>query len=139
MEDDSLGEIQPYFIHYWLEAVYRHDLRETDTLRILQAWKQPVQECPKGLAEGFVKPEPTYSFDHSHAWGGTPAYALPKALSGLEMLAPGYQKIRLSPSLLGLDWANVEIPTPYGMIVIKMEKGKCPILHVPEAIDWEIN
>lgn len=84
MEDDSLGQVQPYFCHYLLEAVYRNGLREVYTRPILEQWKAPVQECSKGLAEGFYKPEPTYSFDHSHAWGGTPAWSLPLALTGLK-------------------------------------------------------
>ena len=135
VEDDTLGEVQPYFAHFLLEAVYRNGLREKYTLRLLEQWKDPVRECPKGLAEGFHKPTPEYRFDHSHAWGGTPAYALPLALSGLEILEPGYQKIRLNPSLLGLDQAKVQIPTPYGMIELAMESGKEPVISVPEGIE----
>ena len=135
MDDDSLGVVQPYFAHFLLEAVYRSGLREKYTRQILELWKEPVRECPKGLAEGFYKPEPNYSFDHSHAWGGTPAYALPQALSGLEILEPGYKKIRLNPSLLGLEQAKVEIPTPYGMILLNMEAGEEPVIRIPEGIE----
>ena len=134
LSDDSLGEVQPYFCHFLLEAVYRNGLREEFTLSILEQWKAPVKECPKGLAEGFYKPEETYSFDHSHAWGGTPAYALPLALSGLEILEPGFRKIKLNPSLLGLKSAHVEIPTPYGMIEVKMVRGQQPEITVPNEI-----
>ncbi len=137
MTDSSLGDVQPYFAHFLLDAIYRNDLRDKYTLQILEAWKAPVKECPYGLAEGFVKPEPTYSFDHSHAWGGTPAYALPLALSGLEMREPGYKKIRLNPSLLGLQEASVEIPTPYGMITIGMKRGSAPVICVPDGITVE--
>ena len=87
------------------------------------------------MAEGFYKPEPNYSFDHSHAWGGTPAYALPLALSGLEILEPGYKKIRLNPSLLGLEWAKVEIPTPYGVIRLTLEVDKEPTIVIPDEIE----
>lgn len=135
MSDDSLGVIQPYFAHFLLEAVYRCGLRDKYTLRILKAWKAPVQECPYGLAEGFHKPEPSYAFDHSHAWGGTPAYSLPLALSGLKILKPGFRKVRLKPALLGLDSAYVEIPTPYGFINIDLQKGKAPGISVPAAIE----
>ena len=135
VEDDTLGEVQPYFAHFLLEAVYRNGLREKYTLRLLEQWKDPVRECPKGLAEGFHKPTPEYRFDHSHAWGGTPAYALPLALSGLEILEPGYGKIRLSPDLLGLENATVEIPTPYGMVKLTMEAGKNPVVSVPDGIE----
>ena len=135
MEDDSLGVVQPYFSHFLLEALYRSGLREKYTRQYLELWKAPVRECPKGLAEGFYKPTPDYSFDHSHAWGGTPAYALPLALSGLEILEPGYRKIRLNPSLLGLDHAKVQIPTPCGMIELTLEAEKEPVVVVPNGIE----
>ena len=123
MTDDSLGELQPYFTHFLLDAVYRNGLRGEYTRKIIERWKEPCKECSKGLVEGFEKPEPTYSFDHSHAWGGTPAYALPLALSGLKLLAPAYDKISLAPDLLGLENAHVEIPTPHGMIVLDLKRG----------------
>ena len=134
LTDKTLGEVQPYFMHFLLDAVYRNGLRDEWTVRLLEQWKEPVRDCPKGLAEGFYKPEPTYHFDHSHAWGGTPAYALPLALSGLELLKPGFAEIRLSPSLLGLDAAAVEIPAPQGMIVIRMTRGEEPEITVPAGI-----
>ena len=140
MTDASLGECQPYFKHFLLEAVERNGLREKYTLPIIEAWKAPTKECDKGMVEGFIKPEPTYSFDHSHAWGGTPAYALPKALLGFEMLMPGFEKIRLNPSLLGLSEAIVEMPIPvYGTLRLEMKKGEIPVLTVPEGVtvEWE--
>ncbi len=138
LSDQIKGDCQPYFLHYLLEAVYRLDLREKYTLKILELWKPKIKECSKGLVEGFVPPEPTYSFDHSHAWGGTPLYSLPKALSGLEILAPGMKKIRLSPNLLGLKYATVEILTPYGKVICKMENGKTPEITYPDTIKCDI-
>ena len=101
---------------------------------MLERWKTPVAECPKGLAEGFLPPEPSYHFDHSHAWGGTPAYALPKALLGFEMLSPGFRRISLSPSLLGLEHAVVEMPTPQGMLRCEMQAGRDPVITLPPGI-----
>ena len=134
LSDSTLGEVQPYFMHYLLDAVYRNGLRDTYTLSLLEMWKAPVRECPKGLAEGFYKPEPTYRFDHSHAWGGTPAYALPLALTGLRLRKPGFAEISLSPSLLGLDYAAVEIPAPQGIIRVTQRKGMKPEISVPDGI-----
>lgn len=124
MNDKSLGDCQPYFKHFLLEAVYRNDLREKYTLKIINEWKPFVKECNKGLAEGFLPPEPSYPFDHSHAWGGTPLYSLPKALSGMEIVKPGYKEVKFNPSLLGLECAEIEIPTPKGIIRLKLEEGK---------------
>ncbi len=133
--DKSLGEVQPYFCHFLLEAIYRNGLRDEFTLSILEQWKAPVAECPKGLVEGFYKPEPTYSFDHSHAWGGTPAWSLPLALTGMEILEPGMKKIRFNPSLIGLTHAEIQIPTPYGIINIKLCQGNDVIINAPQNIE----
>ena len=123
MSDEIDGDYQPYFAHYLLEAIYKSGLRDKYTLKVIEKWKQPVKDCKKGLAEGFVKPEPTYSFDHSHAWGGTPLYSLPKALTGFEILEPGLEKYTVNPSLLGLDSAHIKIPLKDGILNVKLEKN----------------
>lgn len=79
----------------------------------------------------------TYSFDHSHAWGGSPLYSIPKALLGIDILEAGYRKIHLDPSLLGLEAASVEIPTPFGKISCIMKKGEKIKLNVPKEITVE--
>jgi hypothetical protein len=134
VSDREWGAVQPYFMHFLLQAVDRLGLRDELTLTILEHWKAPVRECPKGLVEGFIAPEPTYSFDHSHAWGGTPLYALPKHLLGLEIIEPGYKTIRLNPSLLGLESACVEVPTPHGILRVQMQQGKSPAITAPAEI-----
>lgn len=137
VEDKEWGICQPYFKHFLLEAVFRWGLCEEYTLKILEEWKTPIEECPKGLVEGFIKPEPTYRFDHSHAWGGTPLYSLPKALLGLEILEPRYRKIRISPKLLGLERVHVEVPTPYGKIIAELNEGKENLREIPKEIEVE--
>ena len=134
MTDEIEGGYQPYFAHYLLEAIYKYDLREKYTLDVIKRWEEPVKECSKGLAEGFILPEPSYSFDHSHAWGGTPLYSLPKALMGLEILEAGMKKIRINPSLLSLEFANVELLTPFGKVVCEMkENEEIKITHPDEV------
>lgn len=128
------GDCQPYFMHYLLEAVYHLGLRDKYTLKICELWKSPVLEFPKGLVEGFVAPEPNYRFDHSHAWGGTPLYSLPKALMGLEITKAGMKEIKLSPSLLGLHHAKAELLTPYGKIICEMSEGNNPKISYPKEI-----
>lgn len=135
MSDKIDGDVQPYFAHFLLEGIYSCGFRDKYTLQVLQKWKKTVQDCNKGLVEGFYPPEPGYRFDHSHAWGGTPLYSLPKALLGLKILQPSYKKILIYPSLLGLDWAKVELPTPYGNVVCEMKKGKKPKIVAPKEIE----
>lgn len=129
------GNCQPYFIHYLLDAVYRLGLREQYTLKICEQWKEPVEECSKGLVEGFAVPGLVYHFDHSHAWGGSPLYSLPKALLGLDIVSPGMNKIILSPNLLGLEYAKVELLTPHGKVVCEMnEDCETKITHPKDVV-----
>ena len=134
MAGEIEGDIQPYFTHYLLEAVSRHGLCEQYTLPIIRRWVEPVKNCPKGLVEGFVKPEPTYSFDHSHAWGGTPLYSLPKALLGLKIMSPGMGDIAVRPNLLGLESASLTLHTPHGPVAFTLEKGKAPVISCPAGV-----
>lgn len=134
MADECPGQLQPYFLHFLLEAIYQTGLRDKYTLAVLEQWKEPVRQCDKGLAEGFLPPQPDYAFDHSHAWGGTPLYALPKALMGLEILRPGLSEISLSPCLLGLHSATAVLPTPYGDVICRMEQEKKPEITAPAGV-----
>ena len=134
MTDEIGGDYQPYFTHYLLEAVYRLGLREKYTREIVERWVQPTRECPKGLVEGFVTPEPGYGFDHSHAWGGTPLYSLPKALMGLRIDAPAMREITLSPSLLGFGYARTELLTPFGKVTVEMKAGEAPVVTHPDEV-----
>ena len=45
------------------------------------------------------------------------------------------KKVKLSPSLIGLDFARVEIPTPYGDIVVEQENGKDTNIICPDEIE----
>ena len=117
-----------------MEAVLRLGLREEYTLSLLSRWKAPVAACRKGLVEGFISPEEHYTFDHSHAWGGTPLCSLPKALLGLTIHKAGMREISLAPSLLGLSSATVEMFTPYGKLVCEMQEGQPPRISCPSEI-----
>ena len=134
MSDEIPGEYQPYFAHFLLEAIYRNGLRDEYTLKVIDKWKAPIAECDRGLVEGVLPPEPTYSFDHSHAWGGSPLYSLPMAVMGLNIVEPGLKALELSPSLLGLAEAKVELPTPYGDVVLELKAGEEPKVSHPEEV-----
>jgi len=139
MSEQIGGDVQPYFLHYLLEAVYRLGLREKYTVVLCEKWKASVRECPKGLVEGFVPPEPTYHFDHSHAWGGTPLYSLPRALMGLEITKAGMKEMTLSPSLLGMEHARAELMTPYGKVTCIQKAGQPPQIIHPMEIKVQKN
>lgn len=134
--DADLQQVQPYYMYFIFEAVWEAGLFGDYGMKLLDLWKPLVMSCDKGLQEGWFAP-PSYSFDHSHAWGGTPAYHLPLALTGLQIIEPGFRKITLSPRLWGLQYADVSFPTPYGQIRITQREGEEVQITVPDEICWE--
>ena len=137
-EQTPLPQVQPYFMHFILQAVCKVGLVEEYGFSLFEKWKPLVLNCSKGLQEGWFAPEPSYSFDHSHAWGGTPAYHIPLMLTGFQMIEPGFKKISLSPKLFGLKYADVSFPTPYGMIRCIQQQGEKPEITIPNGLEYEI-
>jgi hypothetical protein len=113
-------EMQPYFYHFLLEALYKNDMLREYGIPLIEKYKSLLEKCDKGLCEAWEG----VNGDCSHAWGGTPAYILKKAISGIEIIEPGYKKIKLSLDSLGLDKIEMTLPTPYGEIEIKIDDGK---------------
>lgn len=135
---DEFSDYQPYFAHFVLEAVHRTGLDGEYLFKVLDKWRDSVKKCDKGLAEGFIPPSDDYIFDHSHAWGGTPLYSLPMALTSLEINEVGMREITIRPRLFGLEYARVEIPTPYGTVTFDMKKGEEPRLVAPREVKVNI-
>ena len=136
LNDMSLINPQPYFMHFILEAIFKTDLFEEYGINQLMRWED-MTKFGKGLQEGWYDCS-GYGFDYSHVWGGTPTYQLPSKLLGFEMTEPGYKKITLYPRLFGLSYAKIKIPTPYGCIEAVLERGKEPAIKVPDGIEYEI-
>ena len=116
-------EMQPYFFSFLLDALCNEDMFSEYGFKIINEYKSLIDKCDKGLCEAWEY----VNGDCSHAWGGAPAYALKRAISGFEMIEPGYKKIKLSPKLFQLDFAKFEIPTPYGPISLDMSKDEFKI------------
>ena len=134
LSDPSLPDYQPYFAHFVFQALWNTGLMSEFALQLFSRWIPLVQECPKGLAEGWIRPCDGYVFDHSHAWGGCPRYWLPRALAGLEILEPGFQTIRFSPRLPLPGTSRITIPTPCGLLKCTVTDGKITSLMIPPGI-----
>jgi hypothetical protein len=130
VSDKNLIQTQPYFMHYVLEAIYKVGLFDKYGLSEIRKWKVIVDECDKGMREGWGE----FNGDYSHAWGATPTYQLPSKILGLKMIEPGFKKISLDINLFGLEYADIVVPTPYGDIIAKLNKDKQPDIKIPDGI-----
>ncbi len=59
-----------------------------------------------------------------HAWGASPVYLLGKYYLGVKPTAPGYAKYLVEPELGGLKWMEGKVPTPDGIIELKITKNQ---------------
>lgn len=134
LKPENLDGVQPYFMHYVLEAVHKTGLFEKYGIDLTKKWKILVEDCEKGLKEVWNDYE-GYGTDYSHGWGATPTYQLPSKILGIEILKPGFKKIKINPNLYGLEWADIKVPTPFGDICCRLEQDKEPIISAPAEIE----
>lgn len=132
MADTKMPPVQPYFMFFLLGALEKCGLLGKYGISEICKWDNLVKECEKGLKEGWGDGCGEYNYDYSHAWGGSPTYYLPKMMSGLEILKPGFGEISLKPNLFGLESVEIVIPTPRGNI--EMRLGEKTEIIVPDGI-----
>ena len=131
VKDLTKLEMQPYFYHFLLNALYNEGLFGKYGMALIRRYESLLEKCDKGLSEAWENMD----CDYSHAWGATPAYTLKRALSGIEILEPACKKIRLCPQLFDLESAEFEITTPYGKIEFSMKKGNNVSIKAPKEIE----
>ena len=130
VKNPDLGPVQPYFMNYMIEMLFKTGDFNSYGIDIIRRWDSLIDGQGKTLSENWGD----YPGDFSHASSTCPSYALIKAFLGFEMTKPGFEEIRVSPNLFGLESVNVSMPTPYGSIECKMRKGKEPKMTVPGGI-----
>lgn len=74
------------------------------------------------------------NFRHSlcHGWAASPVPFLSEYIAGIRILAPGYEKVSVSPSLGDLEWLRCQCPTPYGILSVEAQSrpGASPLVTV---------
>ena len=63
-------------------------------------------------------------FRHSlcHGWASGPTAWLSRHVLGVEIVEPGCAKVRITPHLGDLEWAEGAFPTPFGPIRVRHER-----------------
>jgi alpha-L-rhamnosidase len=65
-------------------------------------------------------------FRHSlcHGWASGPTAWLSQTVLGIKPLEPGFKRVRISPQLGNLEWAEGSYPTPHGLIKVRHERQR---------------
>ena len=94
-------------------------------------WAKNAARIDELVPEGKIDVHSAYGdycykgFRHSlcHGWASGPTAWLSRYVLGVEVVEPGFKKVRITPHLGNLKWVEGSFPTPYGVITIKHTKG----------------
>ena len=94
-------------------------------------WMRNAARIDEMVPEGKVDVHREYgdycylSYRHSlcHGWASGPTAWLSQHVLGVEVLEPGCRKLRITPHLADLQWAEGDFPTPLGPVTIRHEKS----------------
>lgn len=57
-----------------------------------------------------------------HGWSSAIIYEMTAWILGIQPMEPGCRIVRITPHLEQLEWAQGALPTPYGMIYVRIER-----------------
>ena len=110
-------------------------------------WAKNAARIDELVPEGKIDVHSAYGdycykgFRHSlcHGWASGPTAWLSRYVLGVEVVEPGFKKVRITPHLGNLKWVEGSFPTPFGVIQIKHTKGAdgkvVSDIQVPEGVE----
>ena len=135
----------PYMRFYELEALCIDGRQKQVLQEMKDYWGGMLREGATTFWEKYVPTESgvqhlamygrPYGKSLCHAWGASPVYLLGKYYLGVKPLKPGYTEYEVRPCLGGLEWMEGSVPTPHGMIHIRMNQQEVSI-KADEGQGW---
>ena len=127
----------PYMRFYELAALCKMGL-QADVLSELKAyWGGMLREGATSFWEKYNPQEHgtehlamygrPYGKSLCHAWGASPLYLLGRYFLGVSPTAPGYAEYEVRPVLGGLEWMEGDVPTPFGLIHVAMNRRQVTV------------
>ena len=127
----------PYMRFYELETLCIDGMQEQVLKEMKDYWGGMLREGATSFWEKYVPSETgtqhlamygrPYGKSLCHAWGASPVYLLGKYYLGIRPTKPGYEEFEIQPSLGGLDWMEGDVPTPQGMIHVRMDRQQVTV------------
>jgi alpha-L-rhamnosidase len=128
-EGIEVRRASPYFMHVVLRSLAIHGNTDLALKIIRERYGALLAAGGTSLWEMWEvgRPHTTGinldSTSASHAWGAAPLAFFHEFILGLRILEPGWKKVRLSPQLGDLPYAEGIVPTPLGPLRIAHSKS----------------
>jgi alpha-L-rhamnosidase len=140
--------ISPYFNMYLLDAMAAagHQREALDWMRAYWGgmlaegatsfWESYDLRWPKTNPHLSLQADGTsgYFVSMAHGWSSGPTAWLAENVLGVTPASPGYDTVSIRPHLLGLEFAQGSVPTPHGIIAIRIDKQKGINLDLPSGV-----
>jgi len=132
LADKSLAQIQMYF-RYYLGRAFAKVNQGDRYLENLGPWERMIANGMTTFGEMDDNPR-----SECHPWSATPVYELLTTVAGIQPDSPGFQTVRIAPSLGSLTRLEASMPHPAGMIEVILERsgssGLKATVHLPAGL-----
>ncbi|PAW79891.1 MAG: hypothetical protein B9S32_00780 [Verrucomicrobia bacterium Tous-C9LFEB] len=129
----------PFAMHFLLEALLQEGQPEPVLKKIRDFWSPMVNaNSPTCWEMLFTNGEPFPTRSHCHGWSASPVHLLPSIFFGLEILEPGWKKIRIIPRLLDLEYVDASVCTPWGLLTMHQKLNPDGSVHFDYKAPSEI-
>jgi hypothetical protein len=151
VKQDSASDqvVSPYFNAYVLDAMARlgHRREALDWMRsywggmlaegATSFWESYDLRWPKTNPHLSLQADGTsgYFVSMAHGWSSGPTAWLTENVLGIRWPEDGYRTVWIAPDLAGLDWAKGAVPTPHGILSIRVDKEQGVMLDLPQGIE----
>lgn len=119
-----------------LRSLEKVGLYEKYASSILKQWDAMLEKHCTSWCESLSFPR-----SECHGWSCTPMYEISAMILGVSPVENGFKKVRIKPTLMGLDYAKGRVPTPYGYIDVAwtLDAGKFSLEVISNVeMDMEI-
>ncbi len=113
-----------YGSQYLLEALYDAGSSE-HALKLMTAkddrsWYHMIEQGSTMTLEAWAHRYKN-NLDWNHAWATAPLNIITRKLMGIQVITPGWQKVRFAPQPATLAHATLKLPTPHGPIFVSAQ------------------
>ena len=127
----------PYMRFYELETLCKAGHHNQVLSDIRDYWGGMLHEGATTFWEKYVPTESgtqhlamygrPYGKSLCHAWGASPVYLLGRYYLGVSPTKPGYAEYEVRPQLGNLEWMRGDVPTPFGLIHVEMDRNSISV------------
>jgi hypothetical protein len=111
---------QPFFRYVVHDAIARAGYADR-LADLCRDWAKPLEEGATTWPETWI------GGSHCHGWSSIPSHDLVVHVLGIQPAEPGFERVRVAPSLGDLEWARGAAPSPHGLVHVSVSPDEITV------------